>query len=57
MRTTTPNISKEIFVEILQDKGLAQSDDVLIFQTLYSQWFVKKSAPPISLRTIDYLKY
>ncbi|MFN5208814.1 MAG: hypothetical protein ACK5D8_04920 [Bacteroidota bacterium] len=36
MTTTTPNISKELFVEILQDKDLVQPDDLLIFQTLYS---------------------
>jgi hypothetical protein len=36
MTTTTPNISKELFVEILQDKYLVQPDDLLIFQTLYS---------------------
>lgn len=36
MTTTTPNISKELFVEILQDKELVQPDDLLIFQTLCS---------------------
>lgn len=36
MTITTPNISKELFVEILQDKNLVQSEDLLIFQTLYS---------------------
>lgn len=36
MTKTTPNISKEKFVEILQDKDLLQADDLLIFQTLYS---------------------
>ena len=36
MTTTTPNISKELFVEILQDKELVQPNDFLIFQTLYS---------------------
>lgn len=36
MTTTTPNISKELFVEILQDKDLVQSDDLIIFQILYS---------------------
>jgi hypothetical protein len=36
MATTTPNTSKELFVEILQDKDLVQPDDLLIFQTLYS---------------------
>lgn len=32
----TPNISKEIFIEILNDKDLVQTDELLIFQTLYS---------------------
>lgn len=36
MTTTIPNINKELFVEILQDKDLVQPDDLLIFQTLYS---------------------
>ena len=36
MTTTIPNISKELFVDILQDKDLVQPDDLLIFQTLYS---------------------
>jgi 5-methylcytosine-specific restriction enzyme A len=36
MTTTTPNISKELFVEILHDKDLVQPGELLIFQTLYS---------------------
>lgn len=32
----TPHISKEIFVEILQDTNLLHPNDLLIFQTLYS---------------------
>lgn len=36
MTTTILNISKELFVDILQDKDLVQPDDLLIFQTLYS---------------------
>ena len=36
MTTTIPNISKELFVDILQDKDLVQPDALLIFQTLYS---------------------
>jgi len=36
MTTTSPHISKDTFVEILQDKDLVQPDDLLIFQTLYS---------------------
>ena len=34
--TTVPQISKDIFVEILHDKKFVQPDDLLIFQTLYS---------------------
>lgn len=34
--STIPNISKDLFVEILQDKDLVQPNDLLIFQTLYS---------------------
>lgn len=36
MITATPNITKDTFVEILQDKHLVQPNDLLIFQTLYS---------------------
>jgi 5-methylcytosine-specific restriction protein A len=36
MKTTSPHISKNTFVEILQDNDLVQTDDLLIFQTLYS---------------------
>jgi len=36
MTTTTLNITKDIFVEILQNKKLVQPDDLLIFQTIYS---------------------
>ena len=36
MTTTPPHITKDTFVEILQDKDLVQSDDLVIFQTLYS---------------------
>lgn len=36
MTTTTPNITKDTFVEILQDKDLVRPDDLLIFQTIYS---------------------
>ena len=36
MTITTPNITKDTFVKILQDKELVQPDDLLIFQTLYS---------------------
>lgn len=36
MTTTSPHITKDSFVEILQDKDLVQPDDLLIFQTLYS---------------------
>jgi 5-methylcytosine-specific restriction enzyme A len=36
MTTTTPNISKELFVEILQNSDLVQPADLLILQTLYS---------------------
>lgn len=32
----TPNITKDTFVKILQDKDLVRLDDLLIFQTLYS---------------------
>ena len=36
MTTIAPHISKDTFVEILQDKKLVQADDLLIFQTIYS---------------------
>ena len=36
MTTVAPHISKDTFVEILQDKKLVQPDDLLIFQTIYS---------------------
>lgn len=36
MPTVAPHISKDTFVEILQDKKLVQEDDLLIFQTIYS---------------------
>lgn len=36
MTTTTPNITKDTFIEILQDKDLVLPDDLLIFQTLFS---------------------
>src|SRR5690606_4342011 len=36
MTTTSPHITKDTFVEILQDKDLVQPDDLLIFQTIYS---------------------
>ena len=36
MKTTTPTISKEIFMEVLQDDKLVQKDTLLIFQTIYS---------------------
>lgn len=48
MRTTTPNISKEIFVEVLQDKDLVQADDLLIFQTLYSLYKQEASATDLA---------
>lgn len=34
--TTSPQISKSTFIEILQDHNLVRRDDLLIFQTLYS---------------------
>ena len=36
MTTKSPHITKDTFVEILQNKDLVQPDDLLIFQTLYS---------------------
>jgi hypothetical protein len=36
MATVAPNISKDTFVEILQDKVLVRPEDLLIFQTIYS---------------------
>lgn len=36
MTTSAQPISKDTFVEILQNKELVQTDDLLIFQTLYS---------------------
>jgi 5-methylcytosine-specific restriction enzyme A len=36
MKTTAPHITKDIFVEILQNKDLLHPDDLLIFQTIYS---------------------
>ena len=36
MTTTSPHITKDTFVEILQDKDLVHSDDLLIFLTIYS---------------------
>ncbi len=36
MITVTPHISKDTFVEILQDNKVLRPDDLLIFQTIYS---------------------
>jgi 5-methylcytosine-specific restriction protein A len=36
MPTFAPQISRDTFVEILQDKKLVLADDLLIFQTIYS---------------------
>lgn len=36
MTKTLPHITKETFVEILQDKDIVKPNDLLIFQTLYS---------------------
>ncbi len=36
MNEIAPHISKDVFVEILQDKDIIHSDDLLIFQTIYS---------------------
>jgi len=36
MKTLSPHISKDTFVEILQDKQLLRTDDLKIFQTIYS---------------------
>jgi predicted HNH restriction endonuclease len=36
MPAYTPHISKDTFVKILQDKNLVQSNDLIIFQTIYS---------------------
>ena len=36
MTTLEPNIDKDTFVKILQEKDLVKSDELLIFQTLYS---------------------
>ncbi len=36
MTTSPAHITKDTFVEILQDKDLVQTNDLLIFQTLYS---------------------
>ena len=36
MKSTAPTISKEIFIEILQDDRFINKETLLIFQTLYS---------------------
>ncbi|MBL7797360.1 MAG: HNH endonuclease [Saprospiraceae bacterium] len=36
MMTTASHLTKDFFVEILQDKDLAQQEDLLIFQTIYA---------------------
>lgn len=36
MTTIAPHISKDTFIEILQNENILQPDDLLIFQTIYS---------------------
>src|SRR6187399_2467513 len=48
MISTTPTISKEIFMEILQDDKLVQKDTLLIFQTIYSSDKQELSATDIA---------
>jgi hypothetical protein len=48
MTTTSPHITKDTFVEILQDKDLVQPDDLLIFQTIYSLYKQEASATDLA---------
>lgn len=50
MTITSQNITKDIFVEILQDKNLVKPNDLLIFQTLYA--LDKKEASATELARI-----
>jgi len=48
MEIAVPYISKDIFVEILQDNQLVRKEDLLIFQTIYSLKSQEASATDLS---------
>ena len=48
MKTVTPVITKEIFVEVLQDDKFLKKDTLLIFQTIYSAGKRELSATDIA---------